>query len=131
MRNLDDSIIDDPSQYDDKYFPGVENKIIRYYYYLNQGLNILNQFRNLFLGIFALYFTFHFTNPYLLAAMLIPGVLIMIAIGYYNTHTMNKVLEWIGMRFSTHYSIRQYNYNQGQYEELKEIKELLKKYDQK
>lgn len=39
---------------------------------------------------------------------------------------MSKVQEWLGMRFATHYGIRSYNYNQGTYEELKEIKELLK-----
>lgn len=124
---LTDDIIEDPSQYDSVFFPGMENRFIRYYFYLNQGLSILNQFRNLFLGIFALYFTFHLTNPWLLAAMLIPGVLLLTMIGYYNIHRMNKVQEWLGMRFSTHYAIRQFNYNQGQYELLKSIKELLEK----
>lgn len=127
MRNLDDSVIEDASEYDSTYFPGIENKVIRYYYYLNVGLGILNNFRNLFLGVFALYFTFHLTNPILLALMLIPGILILIAIGYYNTHTMSKVLEWISLRFSSHYAIRQFNYNQGQYELLKDIRELLEK----
>lgn len=127
MRQLHDDIIGDASEYDHLYFPGFENKFIRYYYYLNAGLSILNQFRNLFLGVFALYFTFHLTNPWLLGALLIPGILILTAIGYYNTHTVQKVQEWLGMRFASHYSIRQFNYNQAQYELLKDIKELLKK----
>ncbi len=119
-------IIEDPSQYDSVFFPGAENRFIRYYFYLNNGLAILNNFRNLFFGVFALYFTFHLTNPYLLAALLVPGILILIAVGYYSIHRMSKVQEWLGMRFATHYGIRSYNYNQGTYEELKEIKELLK-----
>ncbi len=124
---LTDDIIEDPSQYDHVFFPGMENKFIRYYYYLNNGLAILNNFRNLFFGIFALYFTFHLTNPFLLAALLIPGVLILTAVGYYSIHRMNKVQEWLGMRFATHYGIRSFNYQQGQYEEARKIRELLEK----
>ncbi len=119
--------IEDVAKYDHLFFPGVENHFIRYYFYLNTGLGILNNFRNLFLGIFALYFTLHLTNPLILAALFIIGVIGLAILGYYNVHRMNKTLEWIGMRFSSHYAIRQFNYNSGQYEELKEIKELLKK----
>ncbi len=119
--------LEEVSKFDYLFIPGVENRLIRYYFYLNTGLGILNNFRNLFLGIFALYFTFHFTDPVLLGILFIVGVIVLTVIGYYNVHRMNKVLEWVGLRFSTHYGIRSYNYNQGTYEELKEIKELLKK----
>ncbi len=117
--------IEEVAKYDHLFFPGYENVGIRYYYYLSTGLAILNNFRNLFLGIFALYFTFHLTDPVLLIAMFIPGVILLTLVGYYNVHRMNKVLEWIAMRFSTHYGIRTYNYNQGQYELLKEIRDSL------
>ncbi len=118
MRTLHDDEIKDPSQYDHLYFFGLENKAIRYYYYLNRGLDILNQFRNLFLGIFALYFTLHLTNPFLLGLMFLVGSIILLVMGYYTTHTMNKVTEWLGMRFASHYAIRQFNYQQGIYETL-------------
>ncbi len=116
----------DAGEYDNKYMHGAENRAIRYYYYLNSGLGILNQFRNLGLGIFALYFTLHLTNPLIIVAMLVPSIVGLTVLGYYNVHTINKVTEWIGMRFASHYAIRQFNYNAGQYELLKDIKEGLK-----
>ncbi len=121
--------LEEVSKFDHIFLPGIENKLIRYYFYLNTGLNILNQFRNLFLGIFALYFTFHFTDPLLLAVLFVVGTIILTFMGYYSIHRMNKVLEWVGMRFSTHYGIRTYNFAQGQYEEAKKIRELLEEYE--
>ncbi len=117
--------IEEVAKYDHIFFPGYENIFIRYYYYLNNGLSILNQFRNLFLGIFALYFTLHLTDPVLLIGLLVPGVLLLTLIGYYNVHRMNKVQEWLGMRFTTHYGIRSFNYSAGTYELLKEIRDSL------
>lgn len=128
MRQLNDDVMGDASLYDQKYMHGFENKGIRYYYYLNTGLGILNQFRNLFLGIFGLYVVLHLSNPFLLVLMLIPSVVGLTILGYYNVHTMNKVMEWIGIRFSSHYAIRQFNYHQGTYELLDEIKCILKGY---
>ncbi len=116
----------DAGEYDEKYMHGLQNRFIRYYYYLDAGLNILNQFRNLGLGIIALYIALHLTNPLLLIVMFVPSVVALTFMGYYQTHTVSKVREWVGMRFSTHYAIRQFNYQQGQYDLLAEIKELLK-----
>ncbi len=109
-------------QYDERYMHGVENRAIRYYYYLNTGLNILNQFRNLLLGIFGLYVVLKLENPLLLVAMLVPSVIGLTIIGYYNVHRMNKVMEWVGLRFSSHYAIRQFNYQQAIHETLVDIK---------
>lgn len=127
MKNLDDSVIEDASKYDHVYFFGIENRLIRYYYYLNQGLNILNQFRNLFLGIIALYIALHLDNWLLLVGMFIPCVIILTAIGYYNTHTVAKAIDWLSMRFSSHYGIRQFNYQQGIYDALQDIRKSIEK----
>ncbi len=117
----------DAGEYDQLYMHGLQNRGIRYYYYLDAGLNVLNQFRNLGLGIIALYIALHLTNPLFLVAMFVPSVIALTALGYYNTHTVNKVREWVSMRFSSHYGIRQFNYQQAQYELLTEIRDALKK----
>lgn len=113
-------------EFDDKYLPGLHNRGIRYYFYLNKGLDVLNQFRNLFLGILGLYIALHLDSWWLLIAMFVPSMVILVVVGYYSTHHLSKVMEWLNLRFSTHYGIKQFNYTQGQYERLEEIRDLLK-----
>lgn len=114
-----------PNEYDEKYFPGTENRLVRYYFYLNQGLNILNQFRNLFLGILGLYLVLKLDNWWILVAMFIPSILALMIAGYYATHRVNKVLEWLGVRFGTHYSLTQFTIQQNILKTLEEIKQKL------
>ncbi len=116
----------DIEQYDDKYLPGLHNRLMRYYFYLNGGVNILNQFRNLFLGIFAIYFALKLDNPWLLIAMFLPSLVVLLLVGFYSTHYLSKTQEWLGIRFSTHYARRQFDFTQEQNELLKEIRDHLK-----
>lgn len=121
--------IQDLQKDDHVYLRGRENFFIRWYSYLNGGLNVLNQFRNLLLGIFALYAFMKLDNILWLPVMLVPCLPILALLGWYQTHRMAKVLEWLGMRFSTHYGIKSFNYQEGQYELLVEIRDLMKKLD--
>lgn len=119
MRNVD------PTELDQQNFPGLHNRLIRYYFYVNQGLNILNNFRNLFLVIFAAYFALKLDNYWLLVGMFIPSIIGLMILGYYATHYMNKITDWLSLRFSTTYGIRQFNLTQGIYDTLQEIKNRL------
>lgn len=109
-----------------EYFSGTANRLVRYWYYLENGLNILNEFRNLFLGIIALYIALHLENMAYLVLMLIPSLIILTIVGYYYVHRFAKVKEWVNLRFSTHFAIRNFDYQKGTYELLKEIKDALK-----
>ncbi len=121
METIED-IMKKAGQYDQAFMHGFQNRSIRYYYYMNNGLSILNQFRNLFLGIFALYVILHLTNPFLIVLMFLAACPLLAIAGYYEIHKMSKVMEWIGLRFSSHYAIRQFNYQQAIYETLVDIK---------
>lgn len=110
---------------DNKYLAGPQNRVIRYYFYLSNGLAILNEFRNLFLGIFAVYFTLKITSIPLLIAMFIISVIILTVVGYYVIHHVSKVREWLQIKFGTHYGVRSFDYQKGTYELLKEIKDKL------
>lgn len=113
---------------DDNYLKGTQNRLIRYYFYLENGLRILNEFRNLGLGIFALYFALKLTNPVWMVVMFFPSVIILTVVGYYSVHRVAKVKEWVSMKFSTHYAIRNYDYTKESQELLKEIRDLLQKH---
>lgn len=108
-----------------EYLHGKENFAIRIFFYLDNGVGILNQFRNLFLGIFALYFTLKLDNPLWLVLMFVIAIPILVIVGYYNVHRMAKVREWLSTKFSTHYGIKQFELIEEQTALLKEIKEKI------
>ncbi len=106
-----------------EYLTGRQNWLIRMYFYLTNGVGVLNEFRNLFLGIFALYFTLKLSNPLWLIGMFAVSIPVLILVGYYNVHKVAKVKEWLSMKFGTHYSIKQYELMEKQVELLEEIKD--------
>lgn len=111
---------------EEKYLKGKENWIIRAYFYCSNGLNIINEFRNLFLGIFALYFALKLDNIVWLFVMTIPSILLLTLAGYYMVHRVGKVKEYLSIKFGTHYGMKTYDYQKGQFEILERIELLLK-----
>lgn len=111
---------------DRKNMDGFENTAIRYYFYLMKGLDIVNSFRNLFLGVIALYIALKLENIAWAIVMFVVSSILLTIAGHYNVHKVSKRHEWIGMRFSTTYGIKAFNFSQGQYDLLLEIRDLLK-----
>ncbi len=114
------------AQFDDKYLPGIFNRAMRYWFYLNRGVDVLNTFRNLLLGIFAAYFALKLENPWWLVAMFVPSTIALLVFGYMQTHYISKVTEWLGMRFGSHYGLRNYNLQEENVRLLTEIRDALK-----
>jgi hypothetical protein len=110
-----------------EYLKGIKNNSIRGYFYLSNGLAILNEFRNLFLVIFAAYFTLKITNPLWIGGMTIIGIVGLTIAGYIVVHHVSKVKEWLSVKYGTHYGIKNYDYVKRQVELLEEIKVLLSK----
>lgn len=110
---------------EDKYLAGKANFGIRMYFYLNSGVSIVNDFRNLFLGIFALYFTLKLDNPLWIIAFLVVSVPILIIAGWYNVHKISKVREWLNIKFGTHYTIKQFDLSKRQVQLLEKILKKL------
>lgn len=110
-----------------KFLQGKENFCLRAYFYLSNGLTILNEFRNLFLVIFGLYFTIKIQNLLVLGIIFLASILVLTLLGYYQVHRAQKVREWLNLKFSTWYGMQTFNYTKGTYEKLEELVELLKK----
>ncbi len=117
---------DDLFKDDEKYLKGPTNWLIRYYYYLTNGVGILNEFRNLFLGILAVYIALHLSNIWWLVVMLVPSVVILTIVGYYQVHKISKVKDWLQTRFSSYFGMKSVNYIEANYEILVEIRDLLR-----
>ena len=112
---------------DAEYLQGSSNYFIRMYFYLSNGLGIVNEFRNLFLGIFGLYFTLKLENPVIMVFLFIGSVVVLIPVGHYMVHKVSKVKEWLATKFGSHYAIKNFDYTKEQNELLKEILIELRK----
>lgn len=111
------------------YLVGGKNKSIRYYFYVSNGLGILNEFRNLGLAIFAIYFTLKLTNPLWILVMGIISTILLGWTGYIVVHHISRVREWLNTKFGSHYAIKNFDYTKGTYELLVEINKKLDKLD--
>lgn len=112
---------------DEKYLNGTENWFIRAYFYCSNGLTILNEFRNLFLAIFAVYIALKITNYWLIGGMFIVSLVVLTIMGYYVVHKVSKVREWLGTRFGSHFGMKTFNYAEENNKLLIEIRDLLKR----
>ncbi len=119
----------DLSEQDQLYMRGWHNWVQRMYFYLNSGLNILNQFRNLGFLLFGLFVALKLDGPMGVAitgAIGIVAALLLVALGRYNVHHLSKSGEWLNLRFSTYFGIKAFNYQEQQTELLREIRDMLK-----
>lgn len=107
-----------------QYWDGTENKVIRFYFYSQRGLALLNEARYLIMGAFALYYTLRLDNPIYLVLIFIGALPVMIFLGWLSVHRMGKVIDYLNVRFSTYYAKKQFDIFEGI---LKEIKLLNSK----
>ena len=110
---------------DENYTKGGKNRLIAGYFYLSNGLAILNEFRNLFLGIFALYITLKLTDPIIMVYLTIISIIVLTIVGYFVVHHVAKIKEWLTVKFGTHYGVKNYDYVKRQVELLEEINKKL------
>lgn len=105
----------------EEYWNGNKNKAIRYWFYINRGMDWINQFRNLFFCIIALYVALKLNNPMWLIGMVVISIPILGIVGYIQVHHLGKVLDWLNVRFSTHYSLASFKLQ----EEIRDAVQIL------
>lgn len=104
-----------------EYWNGTKNKTIRYYFYMSRGLDLFNNFRYVFMAIAGIYIALRLKNPIWLLTMFGISIPLLMVAGYYSVHHIGKVVDWLNVRFGTHYSLLNINL-------LQEIRdELVKK----
>lgn len=103
------------------YWNGPRNKFIRYYFYCQRGLDLFNNFRYVIMAIFGVYYTLHLKQPALLLVMAGVSMPALMLIGYYSVHHIGKVVDWLNVKFSTHYGKYTYDLMEQQVELLEEL----------
>lgn len=90
-----------------EYWDGNKNKFIRYYFYMSRGLDLFNNFRYVFLTIFGIYYTLKLKNAMWLITMFGISIPFLMFIGYWSVHHVGKVIDWLNIKFSTHFGMMQ------------------------
>ena len=111
----------------DKYWNGTWNHFVRYYFYVQQGLALLNELRYLILAILAIYALLKLENFWLMPLMFLCSVPVLGIIGFINMHKMKKTMEFLNIQFATHFSRYSIELQEKQIEMLEEIIKCLKK----
>jgi len=122
--------------YSKTYDKGVFNHGVRAWFYLQRGLDLVNQFKYLAAGIFALYYTLKLDDYRLMIVLFAVSIPILTFFGWFHTHKMAKALEWTNMIFSSYFGRYSMDLSEKNTENttkttelLGEIRDLLKNYD--
>jgi len=100
---------------------GLKNVVVRLYFYCSRGMDLVNQFRNLFLLIFGVYFTFKLAAPVWLAVMFSVAVPGLILAGWVQVNHMAKTLNWLEVEYASHWTRYSFELQEKILEELKRI----------
>ena len=114
-------------EYYPKYWEGKENIFVRYWVYLNRGLDMITQARYLILGILGLYAVLKFTNPIWMAVMFFISLPILIIIGRWQLYKVSKTQEFITNTKGTVLGYTGYNMQVRTIELLEQISKKLDK----
>lgn len=89
---------------DKRYMDGFWNKCVRYYFYMQRGLGLLNEARYLIMAILAIYAILKLENFWLMPLMFFASLPILMALGYLSVHHMSKVMDYLSVHYGTHFS---------------------------
>lgn len=113
-------------EYVPSYWEGPKNILIRYYVYAQRGLSLINDFKYLVAGIMAGYVILKFASPIWMLWIGLISLPILILIGRWQLHKVQKVSEWVGTQFGSVTKYNSYNMSIRQLEILEEILKILR-----
>lgn len=109
-----------------KYWDGNINKICRYWFYILRGLDTFNQFKYLIGAIFALYWMLKLENPIIFVVIFIMCIPILFIAGYYHVHYVGKVIDWLNIEYSSHWSRYSFELSERNVRALESIDKKIK-----
>ncbi len=96
---------------------------LRIFFYLRSGLSILNEFKNLIMFVFGIYFTLKLDAWWWLLIMFMISLPILSIVGYLFVMRWNKLLEYFSVKDGTFYSVRNFQIQEEILTTLKELKD--------
>lgn len=123
------------NEYTRTYDKGILNHGVRAWFYLQKGLDLVNQFKYLVAGILAIYYTLKLESHIVLLSIFVISIPVLTFVGWFYTHKMSKAMEWTAMVFSSYFA--RYNVDLAEKntqstaeieKEIKEIKSIINQY---
>ncbi len=112
--------------YTKTYDKGGLNHTVRAWFYLNKGLDLVNQFKYLVAGILAVYYMLHLDSYAVLLTIFFVSIPLLVLAGWFYTHKMAKAIEWTGMVFSSYFARYNVDMAERNVENMTETVTLLK-----
>jgi hypothetical protein len=112
--------------HEEKHWHGTKNKAIRWYFYSQRGLALFNEFRYVLMLIFGAYVLLKLDNPIWLVIMFLTSLPILVAVGWYQTHHMAKVMDWLGTQFASYWGRYSFDLQERQVKAIETILEEIK-----
>lgn len=109
------------------FWNGLTNIAVRYYFYIQRGLALLNEFRYLIMAILAVYAILDLKIWWIMPVMFFVSIPVLIVLGWVYTHRMAKVMDYLNTHYSTHFSKYNIQLQEEQLDILREIKEKIEK----
>lgn len=103
------------------YWDGKWNKCVRYYFYLQKGLAFFNELRYVVLVILALYGFMKMDNPLMMPMMFFCFIPPLTIAGYMSVHKMDKIMEFLQVKYATHFSHHNIDLQERQLKILEKI----------
>lgn len=107
------------------YWDGANNKAVRYYFYIQRGLSVLNEARYLIMAIMAAYALLKMDNPWMMLVMFLVSLPILGLLGWLYTFKMAKTMDFLNVKFSTHFSKYSIELQERQVKSLESIDEKM------
>ena len=109
-----------------EYRKGLKNRLVRYYFYIQQGLGLINEFRYLLMAILGAYYALKLSNPLIIPIMFFLSCLVLIFLGWLYVHHMKKIMEYITIEYATHWGRYQFELFEKIIQLLEDIKKERK-----
>lgn|SRR3990167_1107082 len=115
----------------EKYQWGLKNNLVRFYYYLQKGLELLNEFKYLGAAIIGLYIVLKLKAGWQMVGMAVVAIPILTAVGYWWVHRAQKSVEYFNLKFASHFSQYTLKIQERQIHLLEEAVKRLEEIDRK
>lgn len=109
------------------YLTGKKNFIARQWYYILQGLALVNDFKYLAGFILLIYGVLKLNNPPILVIIFLSCIPFLHFFGYIRAYYINKTVDYLTIELGTHWGRYTYELSEKQNKLLEEILKELKK----
>lgn len=103
----------------------MKESLIKLYFYVTSGQLVVDRFRYLIMGVFALYVMLKLSNPLYIVVMLVLAIPVLFVLGWYEIHKISKVRERLSTQYGTHYTLKSFELQEESVKLLQDIKDKL------